>query len=181
MKRWILIMGAVLLLGLGALGAGCGLSGGSDAISLEEYFQKIDEVQENNDATFATQEAEAGEPSADATGEELAQFLRDSVTSSAATLRASGAAADDIEPPDEVADAHADVVAAINDAADALDVIADSLPDTLTLAGLEDPEAPFFASEELNAAFDSLATACNTLEDIAAANDITVDLACDEV
>jgi len=178
-KRWILIMGAVLLLGLGALGAGCGLSGGSDAISLDEYFQKIDEVQENNDATFATQEASAEEPSADATGEELAQFLRDSVTASAATLHDSGAAAGDIEPPDEVADAHADVVAAINDAADALDGIADSIPDSLTLAELE--QGTFFDSEDLNAAFDSLATACNTLEEIATANNITVDLACDEV
>lgn len=178
MKRWIWIMGAVLL--LGALGAGCGLSGGSGTISLDEYFQKIDEVQENNDATFATQEASMVEPSADATGEERADFLRDSVTSSAEVLRDSGAAADDIEQPDEVADAHADIVAAINDAADALDGIADSLPNTLTLAEFENPDATFFDSEELTAAFDSLATACNTLEDIAAANDITVDLACDE-
>lgn len=176
MKRWILIMGAVLLLGLGALGAGCG-DGGSGTISLDEYFQKIDEVQENNDATFATQEASVDEPSEDASGEELATSFRDSVTSSAATLRDSGAAADDIEPPDEVADAHADVVVAINDAADALDGIADSIPDTLTLAELAD--ATFFDSEDLNAAFASLATACNTLEDIAAANDITVDLACE--
>jgi len=42
-------------------------------------------------------------------------------------------------------------------------------------------EGTFFDSDDLNAAFDSLAAACNTLEGIATANDITVDLACDEV
>ena len=178
MKVKAYLLSAVVL-ALAAVAFACG-GGGDGKLSLDEYFQKIDEVQENNDATFATQEAEAGEPSADATGEELAQFLRESVTSSAATLRDSGAAAADIEPPDEVADAHADIVAAINDLVAAIDDMADSVPDTLTLAELENAGATFFNSDELNAADEQFVAACNALEEIASDNGITVDLACEE-
>ena len=179
MKSLAMLAAAALLVGLATLG--CGLRNSGGGLSLEEYFQKIDEVQNNNDATFATQEASQDEPSADATGEELAAFLRDSITSSADVLRDSAADADDIDAPDEVAGPHADIVAAVNDAVAALDDLADAVPDTLTLADLENPDAEFFNSEALNTAFDSLATACNTLEQIAADNNITVDLACDEV
>jgi hypothetical protein len=177
MKSLAMLAAAALLVGFATLG--CGLRNGGGGLTLEEYFQKIDEVQNNNDATFATQEASQEEPSADATGEELAAFLRDSITESADVLRNSAADADDIDPPDEVADPHDDIVAALNDAVAALDGLADSVPDTLTLADLA--EGTFFDSDDLNAAFDSLAAACNTLEGIATANDITVDLACDEV
>ena len=177
MKSLAMLAAAALLVGLAAFGVACKNGGGS--LTLEEYFQKIDEVQNNNDATFATQEASQGEQSADASGEELATFVRDSITASADTLRDSAGKADDIDPPDEVAGPHADIVAAINNAVTALDGMADSMPDTVTLADLE--QGTFFDNEELNAAFDSLATACNTLEEIATANNITVDLACDEV
>jgi len=178
MKSLAMLGAAALLVGLAAFGVAC-KNGGGGGLSLEEYFQKIDEVQNNNDATFATQEASQGEPSADASGEELATFVRDSITASADTLRDTVGKANDIDPPDEVADPHAGIVAAINDAVTALDDMAGSIPDTVTLADLE--QGTFFDNEDLNAAFDSLATACNALETIAADNNITVDLACDEV
>ena len=177
MKSLAMLAAAALLVGLAAFGVAC-KNGGGGGLSLEEYFQKVDEVQENNDATFATQEASQGEPAADASGEELAALLRDSITASADTLRDTASKADDIDPPDEVAGPHADIVAAINASVAALDDMADAIPDTVTLADME--QGTFFDNEELNAAFDSLATACNTLETIAADNGITVDLNCDE-
>lgn len=173
--KFFAICGVAVLLACAAFAVACS-DGGGGALTLEEYFQKLDAIQEGNDATFATQEASAPEPSPDASGEDLAALFRDSVTVSASTLRDAGTAADDLEPPDEVADAHADIVAAINGAADALDSAADAIPDTLTREELDSGE--FFNNEDLNAAFDAITTACNALEAIATANNITVDLAC---
>ena len=179
MKTWVTLGAAVLLLLLGAVAASC-KDGKGGGLSLEEYFQKLDSIQEQADATFATQEASTGEPSQDASGEELAAFLRDTVTSSADVLRDAAADVNDLEPPDEVADAHSDIVAAINDLVAAFDDMADSVPDTLTLAELENAGATFFNSDELNAANEQFLAACTALEQIASDNSITVDLACNE-
>jgi len=176
MKSLAMLAAAALLVGLATFGVACKNGGGG--LSLEEYFQKLDSVQEQADATFATQEASTGEPSQDASGEELAAFLRDNVTSSADVLRDAAADVNDLEPPDEVADAHSDLVAATNDLVAAFDDMAGSVPDTLTLAELE--QGAFFNSDELNAADEQFVAACNALEQIASDNGITVDLACDE-
>ena len=177
MKSLAFSLAAALLLALGTVAAACG-GGGGNKLTLEEYFQKLDSVQEQADATFATQEASTGEPSQDASGEELAAFLRDNVTSSADVLRDAAADVNDLEPPDEVADAHSDIAAAINDLVAAFDDLADSVPDTLTPAELE--QGTFFNSTELNAADEQFVAACNALEQIASDNGITVDLACEE-
>jgi len=173
-----MLAAAALLVGLATLG--CGLRNGGGGLSLEEYFKQIDEIQNDTDATFATQEASTDEPAADASGEELATFLRDSMTGSVDILRAAAADVDDLEPPDDVADAHDDIVAAINGLVAAWDDMADSVPDTLTLAELENPDATFFNSDELDAADEQFVAACNALEAVAADNSITVDLACEE-
>jgi hypothetical protein len=174
MKSLAMLATAALLAGLASFGVAC--SSSSSALTLEEYFQKIDEIQNDNDATFATQEASRADPAADASGEELAAFFSDNVTSSADVLRDTAAKADDLEAPDEVAADHDDIVAALNASVAALDDMADSIPDSMTTTELEQA----FNSDALNAAFDDLATACNALEAIATANNITVDLACDE-
>ena len=178
MKSLAMLAAAALLVGLATFGVACKNGGGG--LSLEEYFQKLDSIQEQADATFATQEASTGEPSQDASGEELAAFLRDNVTSSADVLRDAAADVDDLEPPDEVTDAHNDLVAAINDLVAAFDDMADSVPDTLTLAELENAGSTFFNSDELNAADEQFVAACNALESVGADNNITVDLACEE-
>lgn len=181
--KFLTICAATIVLAIAALGAACSVIGldGGGTLSLDEYFQQLDAIQNENDATFATQEASAEEPSEDASGEELASFLRDSFTQSADTLHDSGSKAADLEAPDEAADLHDDVVAAINAGADALDEVADSIPDTLTLEELENSGDTLFGDEAVNAAFEDLAVACNALEDLAAENDITVDLACDDI
>jgi len=179
MKSLAMLAVAALLVGLATFGVAC-KNGGGGGLSLEEYFQKLDNVQEQADATFATQEASAGEPSADASGEERATFLRDNVTSSADILRAAAADVNDLDPPDEVADAHSDLIAAVNDLVAAFDDMADSVPDTLTVAEMENAGTTFFNGAELNAADEQFVAACNALQAIAADNNITVDLACEE-
>jgi hypothetical protein len=174
MKSLAMLAAAALLVGLATFGVAC--SNGSSALTLEEYFQKLDKIQNDTDATFATQEASTGEPAEDASGEELASFLRDSATSSVDILRAAAADVDDLEPPDEVADAHGDIVAAINGLVAALDGVADSIPDTLTSAEAD----ALFNSDELDAVDEQFVAACTALEALAADNNITVDLACDE-
>ena len=176
MKSLAMLAAAALLVGLATFGAACKNGGGG--LSLEEYFQELDSIQEQTDATFATQEASAGEPAADASGEELTAFFRDNITGSADILRGAAADVDGIDPPDEVADAHSDLVATTNELVAVLDDMADSIPDTITLADLE--QGTFFDNEELNAADEQFLAACSALEQIASDNNITVDLNCEE-
>lgn len=178
--KFLTICAVTVVLATAALGAACNDDGGKTTLSLDEYFQQLDAIQEQADATFATEEASTGEPAADASGEELAAFLRDNLSSTVDVVRAAAADVDDLEPPDEAADANSDFVEAINSTGDALDAVVDSIPDTLTLAELENADTTFFNSDELNAADEQFATACNALEQVASDNGITVDLACEE-
>lgn len=174
------ILAATVLLAVVAIGAVACSDDSSDTLSLEEYFQKIDSVQNDVDAGFATQEASASEPAADASGEEIAAFYRDNITTNAELLRDGAKALDDVEPPDEAAEAHAAIVAALNAAADALDTGAEGIPDSATMEELDALGETIFNSEELNAAFQGITDTCNALEQIATDNGIEVDLACDE-
>lgn len=176
MKPLALTTAGAMLLAFAGFGVACNDSDGS-SLTLEEYFQQIDAIQNDNDAQFATQEASVQEPAPDATGEERAQLFKDSLSSSAAILTDSAEAAADIDAPDEVADEHDEIVAAINELVDAVEAV--EVPDTLTFEELAQSDSTFFSGQELNDAFDHLTTACNALEAIAADNGITVDLACD--
>jgi hypothetical protein len=176
MKPFALIAAGALLLAFAGLTAACNDDGGG-GLTLEEYFQQIDAIQNDNDAQFAELEGSANEPAEDPTEEELAQLFKDSLSSSAAILTDSAEAAADIDAPDEVADEHDEIVAAINELVDAVEAV--EVPDTLTFEELAQSDSTFFSGQELNDAFDHLTTACNALEAIAADNGITVDLACD--
>jgi len=175
MKSFALVAAIVVLIGLAAFGVAC-KNGGGGGLSLEEYFQQLDKIQNDTDATFATQEASTDEPAEDASGEELATFFRDSITGSLEVLRGAAADVGDLEPPDEVADAHDDFVAAINDLVAAIDDVVGSIPDTMTFAEAD----AIFNSDDVNAADEQFTAACNAMEAIAADNDITVDLSCEE-
>jgi hypothetical protein len=176
--KFFAICGVAVLLVCAAFAVACSDSGGG-SLTLDEYFQKLDEIQNNSDAFFATQQASTAEPSPDASGEEVATFLRNNVSDSASALRDAGTAAGRLEPPDEVADAHADIVAAINGAADALDSAAGAVPDTIAFEELTTAADTLFNNQELSAAQEAITTACKALEAIATDNNITVDLACE--
>ena len=175
MKSLALLAAAGLLLALGAVAGACGGDGGG--LSLEEYFQQADELQNRADAQFAEQESGEG-PEEGASEGEIAAFARDSVEESARILRDAAGGFEELDEPSEVEDAHARLVEAISDGADAIQAIIDDLPDTLSM-DLESLDA-LFDSEEANDAFMRLDEACVDLQTIADDNSIDVDLECGE-
>ena len=177
MKFFALSVTALVFLALGVIASACGDDGGG-GLSLEEYFQQADELQNQADAQFAEQES-GSEPEAGATDAELADFARQSIESSTDILSDAAEAFGDLDPPSEVEDAHARLVEALSDGADAIQAVADDLPDALSMADLEGLDARF-DSEGLNDAFMRLDEACVDLQTIADDNSIDVDLECGE-
>ena len=174
MKALTVVVAATTLLLFTALATACDGDGGG--LSLEEYFQQADELQNQADAQFAEQESGEG-PEEGASEEEIAAFARQSIESSTDILSDAAEAFGDLDPPSEVEDAHARLVEALSDGADAIQAVADDLPDALSMADLEGLDARF-DSEGLNDAFMRLDEACVALQTIADDNSIDVDLEC---
>jgi hypothetical protein len=165
-----LALGIVLV---AAFGVAC--KNGSATLSLEEYFRKVDDIQNTGYSAYATQEAAKGTPSDSASGKELAAFQRESWTITAAAQHDYAKQLGDIDPPDEVAGARNGLVDALNAAGDALDNAANSLPASITMADLQNGGP---TGEELTTTSNNLIAACHALQQIANDNDITVDLGC---
>ena len=179
MRFRLAFVAAGLAVALAVAAIGC-KNGGSDTINLDDYFKQLDELQNGIDASFEAQDAASQDPAADATGEELAAYLRENITASVEILEEGATDAADIEAPADLQDEHDALTAAIGDSAAALQDVADSVPDSLTMAELEAADVTYFSDEALSTAFDRIGETCNVLQAVAVDNDIVVDLACDE-
>jgi hypothetical protein len=165
------------LLALVALASACGGDGGGqgDALSLEQYYQRVDElvngVAEQGDELI--EEAFTDVDAASSDDAQLAasrfylegfleiidQFLDD--------LR-------DTEPPSEVRDAHDAFVDAAEDFVDASRGVVDGLEDVLSPGGLGE----LLDNPDLNEAGDRIEEACFEVQDVAEAHGIVTDLNC---
>lgn len=173
--KFLTICAFTVVLAIAGLGAACSDDdSGKTTLSLDEYFQQLDEVQNDTDARFA--ELEEPTPAPDASDEERADLLRENLQEWVDILRDAAEAAGDLEAPDEVDQAHNDLADGAGATADAIQSVIDDLPDALTLAELESGE--FFDTPDLNAASMSIDEACVALQQIAADNSIDVDLEC---
>ena len=179
MKFFALSVTALVFLALGVIASACGDDGGG-GLSLEEYFQQLDAIQDNADAQFATQEAGGSDqvPGPDASEEEVADFVRQGFQATVTTLTTAAAAASELDPPGEVEEAHNQLVAAVEDAVAAIQVIVDEFPEQLSSSDLENLDALLDTSEG-DAAFVRLDEACLDLQTIADDNSIDVDLECE--
>jgi plastocyanin len=142
---------------VGALAA----CGGDDALSDEEYFQKMDEIDKDLDAQF--EEAFSAQ---DATALEV----RDAFAAAVDSAREQYS---DVNPPSDLEDEHEELLAAIDEfdnALGAVEIDAD--------APAEDFEA-VFAEEELSAADDRVTNAFCAVQDAAAEKNIEADVGCD--
>ena len=84
----------------------------------------------------------------------------------------------DLDPPAEAEDVHAEAIESGEAAAQALQALADGIPDALSAAEAE----AFFAEPDpdVEAAFGRFDDACFAIQTIADDNDIDVDLECEE-
>ena len=172
--KFLTICGVVVLLLVAGLAVACS-DGDGGSLSLEEYFQQLDEAQNDVDQRFEDA-FQLEEPGPDTSEEDIAAFAREVVQAFATILGDAEGTFGDLEAPAEAEDAHDALVLAIGDATTALDSVEDDLPDALSLEELE----TFFSSSDLEAATTAVDEACVALQTIADDNSIDVDLACEE-
>jgi plastocyanin len=156
--RFILVV--LTLLAFVATLAACG---GDEALSDEEYFQKMDEIDKETDRRIEEEVFSAEEPTV---GESADPFVR--------VVRDTADQADELKPPDDVKDAHEELVASIRDFADKLEAAAEGA----------DQDAPLFELFEntetgVQAAEDRVNEAFCAVQDIADQKGIAADVGCD--
>ena len=167
MKRrlFVSLFIAALVLALGTIAAACG---GGGALSLQEYFQKLDAVQ--NDA--AARSEALGQPA-----QEL-QALRDFSDEATALFSEVKGSLDDLEPPGEAQDAHKEMVAAFTEQLGLFRDLADKLADAKSLSEVQEELANLVT--ELDSVGERMEETCLALQQIADDEGIDVDLECGE-
>ncbi len=149
-----------LLLAFATLAAAC--DGGGEALTLEEYFQRLDQISDEADQKF---EALDGGPGEDASDEEIAGYIDNLTQQEIVILADFIAGLRDLDPPAEAEDVHAEAIASGEAAAQALQTLADGIPDALSAAEVE----AFFAEPdpEVEAAFERFDASCFAIQTIA--------------
>lgn len=169
---------AVVLLAFGAFAAACGDdgdNGNGGELTLAEYFDRVETLgQDYDDAGNALDEEMEGRFDPAASEDEQIEVFRDFLDEALALVGDFVNDLDDLDPPPAAADAHDDAVDTGRDVVEMLEsaiIVADEAESFADAAALL--EAPGFTD-----ASDSFTNACLALEDVAAENDITVDLQC---
>jgi plastocyanin len=136
--------------------------GGDDALSEEEYFQKMDEIDKDLDAqfdaVFSDQEATASE-------------LQDGFLSAVDSAREQYGA---VNPPGDLQDEHDELLAAIDEFGNAMSAV-----EVDSDAPAEEFET-VFADEALSAADERVTNAFCAIQDAADESGIEADVGCDE-
>lgn len=172
-------LGAVVL-ALTALTA-CGSDGDGGGLSLEEYFRRLnaiqDEVDERSEAV-----PEPAVDDDDLLTEDEKEALRDYISQLVAILRDAFEAAADLDPPAEITAEHDAFVAAGQELVRIQEQFQDSLPDLLaqtqSTSELETLFTDFSEGTDAAAAGDRFGQACSQLQAVAAENSIDIDLDC---
>ncbi len=178
MSRLILpVLIAALILALIALASACGGDGGGqgDALSLAQYYQRVDElvndVVEQGDElieeAFTDVDAASSEDAQLAASRFYLQGFLDIIDQFLDDLR-------DTEPPSEVRDAHNAFAEAAGDFVDASRGVVDELEDVLSPGGLGE----LLDDPDLSEAGDRIEQACFEVQDLAEEHGIVTDLNC---
>jgi hypothetical protein len=160
---------AAALMGVAVFGGWACSDDSGEALSLEEYFQKLDEAEnkftESGDAVF---EGTSEEPTPEELEEVLGEFT-DVIGTFVSDLEA-------LEPPEEAQEAHDAAVAAGSTASDAYDELVEAAGDAESAEALfNSPEG-----EAANTAVEAFSEVCVDLQEVADSNNIEVDLNCDD-
>jgi hypothetical protein len=160
------VLVAVALAAFGAMAWSCN-DDGSGGLTLEEYFERIDELDNEQKAKSDELEQEAQDSD---NVDEFADGLEEQVQ----LLREFGEDLGDIDPPSVVEETHDEVVRALAAATDQFDRLIEGFREADTI------EEAFASIEDTDTTeIDKAEAACVELEQIAADNDINVDLDCE--
>ena len=166
----VLITG--LFLAFGAIAAACG---GDGALSIEEYFQQLDELDDEQAMRESELEAQLGDFEALEEAEALAR-IRDLFPQFVTSFEDFVDGLADLDPPEEAADLHEEAVSAGREVVRLFGEAADEVENAQSL----DDFFSLFESGELNAAIERFDQACFDLQEVADENDIVVDLSCED-
>lgn len=153
-----LTLALMVLLAVAAALAACG---GDDALSDEEYFRKMDEIDKETDRRIEEEVFTSEDPTVGEAADPFVQVARDTADQ-----------ADELKPPDDVKDAHEEVIASVRDFADELEAAAGDADQDAPLS------EPFENSEGLAAAEVRLDTAFCDLQDLADEKGVEADVGC---
>lgn len=165
------VLAVIAVVAFGPVASGCGDDGGGDKLTLEEYFEKIDELDNEQQTASDRLNSEVEELGEDASPDDVADSFQKQVD----LLEDFTDDLDDIDPPDEVQDAHDEVVSALRDAPAEFESLIDEFREADSI------EEAFGAFEDSDfSAIEKADEGCRDLEAIAADNNIDVDLDCGE-
>ncbi len=167
---------AASLLAFGVIAGGC-IGGGGSGLTLAEYFQKLDALDNTQSEQSDALDAKLESDTADLEEAEAVALVQETVPEFIPIFQGFIDEASALEPPDEVEDAHNEALEALRDFVAVFQgIIGDDLAKA---SSFEDLEAAF-TSAEFSAADGRLTEACLALERVATDHDITVDLDCEE-
>lgn len=174
---------AVAILSLGAVASACGGGddggnggGGGPELTLEDYFQQLGEIDDTFSAEADAIETASGGTAASLEDEEATlNLLADDLGKQLDLVDAFISDVADLNPPAEAQEAHDEAVAAFRELAGLLENVIDEVGNAESMADLEAID-----DTELTAADERVTEACLAVEQIAADNDIDVDLDCVE-
>jgi hypothetical protein len=171
--RLLLLPGIAVLLALGAMAAACG--GGDDGLTAEEYFQRLESLGNDiNQRSEALGDQWQEQLESITSEEEVMGLSRDFYTDMVSLTGDFRDRLEDIDPPEEVRDAHDE----FKDVAGALLETSRDIADQLQEAESEAEFLDLTTSEALRAVGERFDEACSSLKRIAADMGIEVDLDC---
>ena len=162
-----------LMLTFGFVAAACGDDGGGGALTLGEFFQRVQELDDEFESRTDELDSQFNELDEGSSVDDAVDLLEQQVALVEEFI--DGLA--DLEPPDEAADLHAEAVDAGRDVEDAFNGLLDQAQD----AGSIDELFGTFESGEFDEVFARFEQVCLDAEQLAADNGITVDFDCEEV
>lgn len=163
------LVGALAM--FGSLLAACGDDG--DELTLEEFFLRVEELDDQFEADSAAVDEEFDQLTEDASPDEALDLIR----RTADLIEGFVDDLDDLNAPEEAVDVRDEAVTAGRDVAR---VVRDAVDEASGAETLEDLEGFFAIFETEEAVFDRFEQACLDAEQLAADNAITVDFDCED-
>jgi hypothetical protein len=161
------VLAATALMGFGAFASACNDDG---SLSLDEYFQQVEEIDKTNTERQGELEGQFDELGPDSSVDDAADLFEQQVD----LLRDFHGDLDDIEPPDEAEDAHNRAVEALGEGLETFDSFIEQFREADSI------EEAFGQFEDSDfAAFDRADEACRDLVQVATDNGVDVTLDCE--
>lgn len=149
--------------------------GGGGELTLEEYFQRLEELDDEPGEEEAALDERMEEDLASVTDEQAAlDLVRDGFEAQLASVEDFVDDLDGLDPPAEVADAHNEAVAAQRDFLDLFRDILDQLGDIDSFDAVD----ALFGADDIAAAEERATQSCLAVEQIGVSNGFDVDFDC---